>query len=205
MSRSPSGTSASSSSSNSSFSRRARKAPRRCTPTRATGRSPGFRSAISWARRVSARCTSRSRKTTFWVGPSIVSFLASPDRIKGAAAMYQGEGTVSGRGDRLGVAGKRRRGSLGALRSGPAPRPLHEPGGPPLWERYLDRVEVPRGLGVGEHRAGLIAQLPAGVAAGDMGDRQQPRRCIAGELGGLGGGGVRGLPRTLRLLGGERG
>ncbi len=61
------------------------------------------------------------------------------------------------------------------------------------------------GLGRGEHGARLVAQLPARVAAGDMGEREQPHLGVARELRGLPGGAVLRQACALDLLLGERG
>ena len=61
-----------------------------------------------------------------------------------------------------------------------------------------------RGASVcGEHRARLIAQIAARIAAGDVGQRQQSDLRVACDLGRLTGGGVAGLARALGLLLGE--
>jgi hypothetical protein len=90
------------------------------------------------------------------VGHFRTSFLASQDRVKGTAAnvaplrdgeVWRGSGSRCG-GRCLSVADQARRATLG--------------------ERDLDRVEVARQLGVGKDRAGLVAQLAAGVAGGHV-------------------------------------
>ena len=62
-----------------------------------------------------------------------------------------------------------------------------------------------RGTSVrGEDRARLVADLAAGVARGDVGEREQADAGLGGQLGGLARGRVAGLQRAVALLGGER-
>src|ERR1700716_2553918 len=112
--------------------------------------------------RVSARCTSSSWRTTF-SSLSIVSFLASQDRVKGS------EGNLSGEGDGLGRCGRPVLCALARL----AVSPSHEHGATALGQRDLDRVEVAGRLGRREQLARLLEQLAARVATGEMRQRQQ--------------------------------
>src|SRR5437660_9993834 len=104
--------------------------------------------------RVSARSTSSSWRTTF-SSLSIVSFLASPDRVKGS------DRNLSGGSDALRRRGRPVLATLACLALGPA----LELGAAPLREGHLDRVEVAWRLGGREHRSCLIEQLPARIAA----------------------------------------
>ena len=90
-------------------------------------------------------------------------------------------------------------GSLGAP-AGAAfrSRPAHELGATALGERHLDRVEVAGRLGGGEHRARLVAKLAAGIAAGDVGEGEQPHLGVARQLGRLARGAVGGLAAPAR-------
>src|SRR5204862_8257306 len=61
------------------------------------------------------------------------------------------------------------------------------------------RVEVARNLGVGEHRARLVADLAAGVARREMREREQADLGIGRDLRGLARGAVAGLRRAVRV------
>ena len=153
MSRSPSGTSASSSSSSSACRRWARKAPRRWIPTSAGACRTGIAldDLVRDARQRSPHVL--LAEDDLLVALSIVSFLASRDRVKGAAAMFEdavtaSQGAVTGSVRLLAVA-------LAAW-LGPAHQRRARA---TLREGHLDRVEVARRLGRREHRARLLAQL----------------------------------------------
>ena len=98
---------------------------------------------------------------------------------------------------------ERRRGG-GAAAGRRAAVPAHELGLAALGQRDLDRVEVAWDLGGGEDVARLVADLSAGVARGEVRQREQADLGVGGDLGRLARGAVQGLGGALGVLVQER-
>ena len=203
MSRSPSGTSASSSSSSWACRRWARNAPRRWMPTSAGGGSTGI--ALDDLVR-----DPRQRAPHFLLAeddllvrcPSFPSWPLGTG-LKESRRMYQVDATAS--------AGRRRARSATASAAS-ASAGARAPGAPTSARARRRRargtgtsiVSKSRGASVAANTArASLAQLAAGVAAGDVGQREQPHLGVARQLGRLAGGAVGGLARALGLLLGE--
>ncbi len=128
---------------------------------------------------------------------AIVSFLASRDRVKGAGGMYQGDATGSA------VLARRRAPACWRVRA-PGARTSARAWPPPRSGNGTSIVSKSRGASVAANTArACVAQLAAGVAARDVGQRQQPHLGVARELRGLARGAVLRLARALGLLLGE--